>query len=276
MMIKKHPNRNTYLRTPDNLWVRDFTVDSSPFIDLNKLILKQEYSKIIENEITNYRKKYVEIGSENREIKKIVIVSDGYKFSEKHKILSSLSSDIGILAVNKSLSKWELDGKITYYILNNPYEECLTYLPKKKYYPRCIASTRTNPNFLSKYKGNIYAYIPVSNQDYTGPRFPCEYKIDDYRNSICASIGLAYRFGVEKLFLLCCDDSVDQERPGTVKLENNLFCYPQQIVSNNLIDANLFWLKNKEIKIGYNGNGPKLDNATYIELDYIKDFFNSD
>ncbi|MCX7020075.1 MAG: hypothetical protein NTY46_14015, partial [Candidatus Sumerlaeota bacterium] len=74
------------------------------------------------------------------------------------------------------------------------------------YFPRCIASTRTCREFIKRYKGHIYKYTPVPQENYGYSKQNILYKIDDYRNPICASIGLTYRFNVKKLLLFCCDE----------------------------------------------------------------------
>jgi hypothetical protein len=101
------------------------------------------------------------------------------------------------------------------------------------------------------------------------------YQIDDYRNSICAAILLAFRFHVRKLLLFCCDDAFDIERPASEKLENGLWIYPQQNVAHDLIDANLYWLSNQEYEVAIkdHSSGPKYKNAGYIPMEGILDFF---
>ena len=81
-----------------------------------------------------------------------------------------------------------------------------------------------------------------------------------------------FMFNAYKIFLYCCDDSFEGERPSAEKLENGLYQYPQQRIAHEIIDAKLFWLKilpYHEIKIFYNSNGLKFENGTYIEEDEI-------
>ena len=76
---------------------------------MNNLIKKEEYKILIENEIENKKKKYGPIPTEKKR-EKVIIISDGYDFSTKHKILSNVSQDISVIAVNKALALWELVG----------------------------------------------------------------------------------------------------------------------------------------------------------------------
>ena len=282
--IKKCSNRNEYILTPDRIWVRNFCKPATPYIGMNNLIKKEEYKILIENEIENKKKKYGPIPTEKKR-EKVIIISDGYDFSTKHKILSNVSQDISVIAVNKALALWELVGNnceenkkkaIAYYVINNPYKEAELFLPKKKsYYPKCLTSCRTFPGFLKLYNGPIYSYTPVPEIGYGGI-FSGGLMIDDYRNPICAAINFSKILGAKKVMLMCCDNSFKDNRPGSQLLENGLFCYPQQIFSSNTIDACCYWMVKNEIMMGDFSSGKKMKNAQYISnememLEFFKD-----
>jgi hypothetical protein len=272
MVIRKHSNKNEYLLT-ESLWVRNFTKDAVPLIDINRLNSMEDYRLFHENELENFKKRYTKIDSENISRKKIVIISDGFKFDERHLAVDNLPKDITIIATNGALRKWKSKKPVSFYVVNNPFEECTNFLPDVKNVPRCIASTRTNPRFLTAYKGIIHVYSPVSDDKYAGPKFNPQFRIDDYRSPICAAIGLAYRFGVERLLLLCCDDSFEEYRPASVGLNNGLFCYPQHILSQKVIDANLYWLSQTGAEISNYSSGIDLVNAKYIQEGEVENFF---
>lgn len=273
--IKIHSTKNEYLYAGDGFWVRNFTKFPLKPYDINESLASTRDIKIfIENELQNNKKLLPKIDSEEIIAENIIIVSDGLLFEKKQKILEELPKDIVVIGVNGSLKEWNCNRRMNYYVVNNPYKECMDYLPKNfKTNPRVIASTKTYSDFIINYKGLIYLYSPVNNRMYNGVYTNSEYFIDDYRNSICAAIGLAYHFSVKNLFLLCCDDVKEKEKPGMVKIEN-YWLYPQQITAHKLIDANLYWLK--KIKIGYNSYGLKYNNANYIEEENIKKFFNNE
>jgi hypothetical protein len=285
MRIRKHENKNEYIRTPEGFWVRNFTKAIATPRDINGSIDKDDYRCIINNEFNNKRAKLYAIDEYKIEHPHIVIVSDGYKFEEKQWLLPNVPT-AAIIGVNGALAKWKLVGdgcptekrRAMYYVVNNPYEECMSFYPRKhRYFPMCIASTRTNHKFIEKYQGEVYRYTPTPEEGFTAIKEEnAEYKIDDYRNAICAAIGLAYRFGVMKLLLLCCDDAFEEERPGAISTEKGTWMYPQQKISHNLIDANLHWLKQQEaeIEIAEYSSGPYYKNATYIETEEeVTDFF---
>lgn len=279
MRIKKHANGNQYVLTPQGKWVRNFTVPLAPFVDINNTIDAKDHFQFLQNEVQNGFNRYQWIDSEQLHHPDIVIVSDGYGFKEKHKGLGSLPKNVTIIGVNGALAKWEIGARsISYYVVNNPYSECMRYLPKRaKVLPKCIASPRTHHEFLKNYRGTRMRYYPVNEQSYTtlGVK-EAQWQVDDYRNPVCAAIGLAYRFGVERLLLLCCDDSFKEERAGAVKLENGLWMYPQHEVAHGLIDGNLYWLRSQphqEVLLGDCSSGPKYTNASYIEEDKILSFF---
>lgn len=277
--IKKHRSGNEFVCTKHGKWIRNFTLEHKPYLDLNKTISSTDHFGFLENEMQNNLLRIPWIDSEKIYHPNIIIVSDGYNFKEKHKYLNDLPKDIVIIGVNGALAKWENKGKnIGYYVVNNPYQECMKYYPRKsKSFPKCIASARTFHQFLKLYKGTKYKYYPVNESGYSTLGLKeVSYQIDDYRNPICAAIGLAYRFGVENLLLFCCDDSFADERAGAVKLENGLYMYPQQEIAHNIIDLNLFWMKNQEydeVNIADCSSGPVYDYATQISENNILDFF---
>lgn len=278
MRIKKTPDGNQYLLTGHGKWVRNFCKNTVPFVDINNTIDSKDHFVFLKNEVQNGMKKYTWIDSERFHIPKIVIVSDGFDFQRKHKLLADLPKDVSILGVNGSLHKWELNKSMSYYLTNNPYKDCVKYLPRgNKTPPKCIASARTSYEFMDNYRGTKFKYYPVNEHSYaTLGNKEVLWQIDDYRNPICAAIGLAYRFGVEKLLLLCCDDSFKDERPGAIQLENKLWMYPQQELAQGLIDANLYWLKNqpyREVLIGDCSSSLRYENASYISEDTIISFW---
>ena len=272
---KQHKNKNEYLLTPQGLWVRNFTKIAHP-VDINTLIGKKDYGLIAENEMALNIMRLPKIDAETIHKDKIIIVSDGYKFDENIEVFSKLPKDITIIGTNRSLARWK-KGKMDYFVVNNPYAECMSYLPKN-YFPMCIASSRTYPDFIHIYKrrGLVYQYNATRGVKYGGLDKGASYYIDDYRNPICAAIGLAYRFGVQKLLLLCCDEAFEDNRPGSNKLYNGLYMYPQHETSHSLIEANLYWLKHQpytDIKIGNASNSPEYKEVPYIQNKDILEFF---
>ena len=264
--------------------MRNFTNGIVP-LSLNYMFSKDDYQEVFSNIAKNIT--YSKISDEAISFDKIVIVSDGFNFKEIHHIIRDFSEDVAVLAVNGALRYWELmsadtsnNKSINGYVVNNPYTECLRYLPKShmQYYPTCLSSSKTNYEFLNKYQGDVYVYEPSPEDNFgTGKKRKSAYYIDDYRNPVCAAIGLAYQFGVNKLMLLCCDDSFKNERDYAVQLENGLWSYPQHIRCQEITDANLYWLTHQEdveVNVADYSSGPKCLNALYIkEKEEARRFF---
>ena len=273
--IKKHSNRNHYLHIGDNLWVRNPGIVGVPYADINQLTAAADHSTLLRNELVNDRMKYPWVDSEKLQSEKAVIISDGFDFAEHHAKIADLPKDVDIFAVNGALIKWTSKKRSpSFYVINNPYTEAMHYLPKTNFV-KCIASARTNFEFLQKYNGTKYRYYPAGDNRFCGmDSKDCLYRIDDYRNPVCAAINLLYRFGVKKLMLAFCDEVFTDERPGSIVGDNGKSYYPQHLTANNLIDGNLFWLKrNNGCKVGQHTVGPKLKAATYIPLEDIAQFF---
>jgi hypothetical protein len=282
MRIKKYKT-NEYLRTPSGVWVRNFTKDSKVFLDLNKMFLDGKQETILHNELENIQMGLSDISSISASASNVLICSDGYKFEENKSFLSNLPNDIAIIGINGSLKKWNIkeNRKMDFYLTNNPFEESLSNI-SKNYFPTCIASSRTCNKFLkfySKKNSNIYLYSPTPEENFNTSHRSSDYCIDDYRNPVCAGIGLAHQFGARKIFLFCCDDIFEGERPGSERVNDDLWMYPQHQLSHELIDSNLHWMKSNEyqnISIGHNSLGLRYNNSSYIKEDDIEEFFQNE
>ena len=285
MQIKKHKNKNNYAMIDHRVYVRDFTKKNAPPMDISSLVSDEEYSLFAYNESQNDKLNIPPINMEKLRFEKIVIVSDGYDYKEKQRMLSLFPKDVCIIAVHRALANWRLNRvdypeqfrrNINMYIVNNPYPSCLTYLPKDSaYYPTCICSSRTNPEFVKGYRGMKYEYYPTPHKDYRSSRKSMDYYVDDYRSPICAAIGLAYQFDCQKLMLFCCDSSISDRRPGMEATSDGLWVYPQQILLHNIVDANLGWLKQTDRKIASHSCGMEFLNAPYISEEEALNFFES-
>jgi hypothetical protein len=287
MRIKKHEKtKNEYIRAGD-VWVRNFTIPLIKPLSLTSMVGSTDYLEIIQNETLNSGKSNI---AEEKGIRcqKILIVGDGYDFKNRHLEIQEFPEDVFVMAINSALREWQLmlpsiesseRRAINAYVINNPYPESMKYMPRKelRYYPTCISSARTYSNFINGYLGNLYVYDPTPEKHFGLRRKGERYCIDDYRNPICAAIGLAFQFGVKKLMLMCCDDSFEAERDAAVQLENGLWTYPHHVRAQEIIDANLYWLKKykrEKIETADYSNGAKYKNADYIACmeDAIKFF----
>ena len=188
--------------------------------------------------------------------------SKGYNFLENQKVLADLPKNVIVIGTNRTLANWKLVGEKTdkkramnYYVVNNPFEECNNFLPKKhKYFPKCIASSRTNSNFLEDYRGEKYLYQPMYDSYYNTSLSNESFKIDDYRNPICAAVTIAYWLKAKKIALLCCDGSFEKNMAGSIKLENGLYTHPQHITCQQILDTMFYWLSTKNIEISDTDN----------------------
>lgn len=284
MRIKKHPNKNHYLLADGGHWVRDFTRAAAPFVDVNDLTRPPDYKTLLDNELRNRSLGLQRVDTLSLDHKKVVIASDGHGFADRQRLLAGLPPDVAVIAVNGALAAWRLlDGerrqKVHYYVVNNPYPECMRFFPgHNRYFPRCLASVRTNPEFTRRYaaSGTVYSYSPTPERNFAGMRSDAAYRVDDYRNPVCAAIGLAYRMNAERLLLFCCDDSFADPRPGSEPLANGLHAYPQHAVSQGTIDANLHWFltqPGRDTKTADHSSWAECRNAPYIGADDLCRFF---
>lgn len=276
-MIKKSKNRNQYKKTPEGFWVRNPFIENTPFIDINKTISDSDYPIFLENEFHNTVSKYPWIDSENISHKNLLIISDGVGYKNGiMPLLENLPKDVTVVGTNGVLRNWVKNFPIHYYVVNNPYQECLGFLPKNGPWPKCIASSRTNYKFLKSYRGNKFRYQPVPEKTFScGTIKESPYFIDDYRNPICAAINIFSKMNVEKILLCFVMDGYLENKPGTIKIEN-IYSYSQQILANNIVNECLYWIKERKISIGNLSLLHELKNAKYITTENIKEFFESE
>jgi len=268
-IIKKHSKtKNQYILTEDGYWVRDFRKSVKP-LDINDFTKSSDYQTFLQNESKNMTLKTMQIEDESVSMEKCIIVSDGHGFKKNIKLLKSLPKSVKIIAVNRVLPKWSIPRKIDFYVVNNPYPECMTYYAKK-FFPPCIASLKTNHEFLRRYarQSTVYVYQSTFNEKFAGSRISRFGFVDDYRNPICAAINLAYKFGTTKLAFFCCDDVFPEERPAAEELKNGMWQYPQNNVAHQLIDGMLHWFVQREFeepRVANFSMGKEYDNASYID-----------
>lgn len=279
MRVKKHKN-NEYLYA-EGFWVRNPYLNVSPF-DLNDLFVG-EMETFLGNETENLKSpclhsdEFGESSSEN-----VIICSDGYGWEEIQEVLAEIpNKNAKVVGINGSLKRWRMVAGLSEkkrvmsaYFVNNPYKECLSYLPNRhRYYPSLVASTRTNHEFMRKYLEKPTFYRPTGDGSYSGiPREGCMV-LDDYRNPLCGAISYCVRKRVRKLALLCCDESFSEERPGSDRLPNGLFQYPQQIRSQRVVDVQLHWLRSAGVEVVDCSSGIEYKNAPYIKPEELASFF---
>ena len=273
-MIKKYNDGNEYYFA-NGMWIRNFTKSATP-IDINNITEQKDYRIIVENEIKNSAFDISEIDANKIKHKKAIIISDGFDFANKQKIILDIPNDVLVICTNRSLSKWRINKKVDYFVVNNPYKECMNLLPKHKYYPSCLISSRTNYEFVNEYDkrgGSLYKYSSTPEENFSSSINKSICVIDDYRNPICAAIGLCYKFGVSKLMLFCCDSSYNTNQPSSEKLNIGLWIYPQQKISHDIIDGNLYWYKKRGAVLADHSSGPEYQNVNYINENDIVEFF---
>lgn len=278
MRIKKFKN-NEYILA-ENVWVRNLCLSTKP-LDINNLTKKEIYI-FLKNEQENIRNSNLKIENIESNFENLIIFSDGYDWSNKQKILGKIPKSITkTIGVNGSLAKWEMVGEkaetkrtMTFYLVNNPYPECLGYLPRNhNYYPNLISSTKTNPEFLKKYRNDPFLYQSTTDSFYSGIDSDNQcLKLDDYRNPICAALSFAWKKQTKKIVLFCCDEAFKENRPASIKMKNGLYQYPQQILCQKIIDKQLYWLKKNGVEIMDCSSGIEYENADYIHPENILSF----
>lgn len=275
MLVKNHYNKNDYCLSSSGHWVRNFTKPIAKAIDINELIPPEDVKLILENEIKNDIKHYPIMEAESQIHENVLIIGDGLGHEETLAVIEELPANVAIIGVNGIFSKWSSKRKLNYYIVNNPYKECINYFPQSlSYWPKCIASIRTYPKFLEAFQGKKFIYYPATTVGYSGVRCNYDYFIDDYRNPVCAALGIAYKFKAKRVVLASVLELFKQGRSGMERLNEETWFYPQQKMAHSLIDANLYWLQKAKINVHYTQRSLDYKYATYISLKEMRGFFN--
>ena len=278
MRIKKH-KKNEYSLSKDGIWVRNLCSKEKNF-DINYLY-KEDKEICLENEYQNI--KGIKNINFNNFHSDVIICSDGFKWNKKQFALSEIpNSKARVIGTNGSLREWQMVGSLSdkkrvmnYYFINNPYKEALSYLPTKHaYYPPVISSLRTHPEFINAYRDkDVSWYSPPEEDNYSIPKNRVQTFLDDYRNPICGAVNLAYRIGAKRIFLFCCDEAFKDHRDASIEMHNGLYQYPQQIMSQNILDKQFYWLNKNNVEIFDCSSGIKYENATYITEEELISFF---
>lgn len=271
IVIKKHANRNEYFKV-DNLWVRNFNRQHVSATDINTFYTEEETKELILNEVKNARLNLPNIADEALRYRKLIVVSDGFNFKQHSDVFKIMPADTCLITVNQAQRLWAASIFANFYLTVTTGENAASVLSDRPF-PKLIASRRVNHHFLCHYKNLIYFYDPVPDATYQSKSAKESLLlVDDYRNPICACVGLANHFKVKSLYLGFCSHAFTEERPGTVKIEEGIYQYPQQVLADKLVDANLFWLKaaNPEIQIYHTGIKKSFMFAKYLEKDLFQ------
>ena len=273
MHIRTHKRtKNRFLRC-HGLWIRDFTDPLGVCINPNEMYSTNDLQQIAENESVNAtHKNFLRLGEQKFRCEKAVIVSDGYGYEEKQKWLETLPQDVVLFLVNGSLAKYALKRPVNFYVATNPYPDCVDCLPAK-YFPACLTTVRTYHGFNQRYRGQKYLFDYSLSRQF-GDRKMDQLVVDDYRSPVATAMILAWKLGARHILLLCCDQSFNKSRDGSVPLPNGLHCFPQHLLGQDIVDAHAYWLKGRGVSLADWSSGREYAHLPYIpEAMKAQEFF---
>lgn len=264
--IKVASDKSRYLLSGEK-WVRDFTKSAGK--DINKLYDRDSIRKSIENETVIRGMNLPLIDRENYFHSDVVIVSDGFDVESCKDLINFLGKNKTVIIGVNGVMSCSLQIRPSFYLINEIDSDAMSYFPARmSILPPLIASVRSHPEFVSRYKARraaVYNYVPTGSDQFSSKLFSCSYTVDDYRNPICAALNLAFRWGANRILLLAPHDLFKENREGTKKINSGLYIYPQQMTAHNFVDGCLHWLKE------YNGcesfavtSGPEFTNAKNV------------
>lgn len=279
LSIRNHISGNQYALTENKkIWIRNFGISHASPLDINNLYSEHELNIIITNEMVNTYHKNATYEPEDLSDKNVFIISDGYGFEKTKEIINSLNIDNHyIILTNSALKFWDAKNYLpSLYVVNNPYKESLSYI-NRRLFPRLLASTKTYPEFFKYYNLNagLYLYHSTPQTNYKSPT-KSDYSnyIDDYRNPICAALVNCFYGNAKNIFLMSCSEGFNENKNGSI-LVGGVYQYPQQIIADQIINNNIFWIKkNKpETNINYFGINKSFNFAKYITEEELKEYY---
>lgn len=271
--IKKFKDNNEYCLSGQT-WVRNFLNEFVPAYDINNLYSDEEIRKCIENEISNSKIGISNIETESFSFEKVFIVSSGFGFKENYVNLFqniNINRNNVVFSVNNVPKLWMYEKRPQYYISSN-FQGSNNFM----FQPILVASSRSSYDAIKAYKNLKYFYNPCPNYKFQSPfSIDSISYIDDYRNPICASLGICSRFNVKEIYLAFCSEGYNFYKPGMNKV-NDFYIYPEQEIANDIINKIIFWmkLKNKDLKIYYTGLKNSFTLAKYLETQEFIDMAN--
>jgi len=266
MLFRVDASRNEYIQI-GNYWIRNFAKANVVSKDINDLYNDEEIKVLIDNEIKNAKLNAPNILDENFSFENVLIIGDGFGFDEHKDLLNNIREDFCVIAINNTMRFWQAIKLPDFFLVTNPFENIFSQTPEKAF-PKLIASRRANNKFVSFYRNIKYFYDPACDSKYQSPISKDAVQfIDEYRNPVCAALGCAYYFNAKNIFLAYCSDAYKEMRPGCDKISDGIFCYPQQILANKIINANIFWnkLSNTNNMIYYTGIKNSFTFAKYLQ-----------
>ena len=264
-------SRNEYIGV-EEYWIRNFGKPSVSPIDINNLYDDKEIYILIDNELKNSKINMPNLLEENFSFDNVLIINDGFGFDKHADLLSDLTDDWCVICIRNAARYWQAVKFPDFLLVQNPFNTCLSQMPDRQF-PKLIVSRRTNTRFVVGYRNVKYVYDAVCDRKYQSPYAKASKTyIDEYRNPICAAIGCAFNFNAKNIFLAYCSDAYKETRPGSIEISENLFCYPQQVLANKIVNANLFWQKftNINCNIFYTGVKNSFTFAKYLQHDEFK------
>jgi hypothetical protein len=263
-IIRDDSNRNQHLKCKD-YWIRNPNKTGAVPEDINDLYSENEIKLLIQNEIYNSKLNIPNVETETFEWENVIILGNGYGFKNEHiKLLDDFPNDRKniVIAVNNTPRFWESKRLPNYYLTNN-----LSDFSNFKFFPILIAGKRSNPISIMKYRNMKYFYSHTPSYKFRSPTdSDSSFYVDDYRNPICAAINCCNYYKAKNLILAFCSEGYESQRDGMEKINEFLFAYPQQILADSIINANLFWYltNNPQSKIFYTGIKNCFSMAKYI------------
>lgn len=272
---------NRYVLSRGGIWVRDF-VGQGPGPDINNLTSPEERVFLLGNRQKNLASFPVVPGVWKHTRDKVLVVSDGNGFEKCGDVLAALPKDVYVVGVNRAWAKWGAKWRrMDLFLANNPYEEAVQMARKKDDVkpPPCLFSTRTCPEFLKRYGGNLSRYEPACEENFAWKVDSGVLRLDDYRNPVCGAIHLASRMGALKIALLCCDDSFTRQRPTAVEARPGYWHYQSQATAQGVADAMFWWLRQggrHDRGLADASRGQPFSNAENINHDDLPRFFSDE
>jgi hypothetical protein len=236
-------NNNEYLCLDNNgsMYIRNFCTALAP-VDIDNYFEESELKEYNQNII------------QNKDLLGSSLNLDRYKYHDSVTVLGSAKKDAKlkpgslVIGINESLR--EYSEFIQIYMSSSPYPKILDFCEGIKAWPEGVFSFRTNPSFVRFWKGIKHGFnTPKTlkgNSLLTFSRYNTH--LEDHRSILLSALHLVYLLGIREIFLVGCENYLEEERPGAIYIKDGMWMFPQQMMDTSILAAASYWLSKAGIK----------------------------
>lgn len=243
-IIKNNTNEYLNIDYNGNVYIRNFC-NNKKNIELDNIYDEYDLNIINKNSLENKEILNSSLYLEKYQYFSTAIIYGNNNIPEKY-----LNNNFLKIGINYSLKEYY--KYLNIYCCNNPYSDCLNFLPNFNCdkWPQGFFSYRVSPNFIKLYKGNKSSYnTPVCIHGNYPINFNNYIVLEDHRSIILTIFNLCFKIGIKDIILINTENYIKEYKEGSIYIKKDLYMYPQQILDLSIVSAGSYWLKKFGINV---------------------------